>query len=354
MRFFSSIGRFVLIGLVSMAVHAAPGAAAGQAAAICQPAGEGVVLSRTDYSKRSNWILYENAGDKAIDVFAVYPTVTFSPEEADKPYVRLDSELMRGNARGWIAGVADILSVGNVYAPLYRQLNGASLADLDSSGFLSLTGGTPREDVFAAFDHYLNAINRGERPFILFGFSQGAQLVADIATRLLGDESYARHNKNHIATYAIGISVTDADIARNPALKFARGRDDTAVILSWNTTAPSEIASGAYKRFGTWRPGALTINPVTWTTAETLAHAGDNKGTKVVRGDGSHIFVDSYANALVDNEHRVLVTTTVDEANGMSGVASIGKFHSLDVTLFYGSVRQNLNDRMRAYFAGGE
>ena len=38
-----------------------------------------------------------------------------------------------------------------------------------------------------------------------------------------------------VAVYILGFSITTDDLANNPALKFAKGRDDTGVIVSWNT-----------------------------------------------------------------------------------------------------------------------
>ncbi len=307
------------------------------------------VLSDTDYADMANWLRYEADGGNEVDIFMVYPTVTFSLDEADIPYVRLDSELMRESATHWLATAEPALADGNVYAPLYRQLNAAMLSDLDSSGFTSYTDAAPREDVFAAFDYYLRNINKGERPFILIGHSQGAQLAEELATVLLGDEAYAAHNKNHIATYAIGMSVTDEQIAKNPQLSFGETPDATGVILSWNTTAPSEVASGAYTGFGTWKPDARTVNPITWRVDEVLAHAADN-GTSVVLGaDGADHTVEAAVNAVVDEEHKVLVVFTVDESLYDAGIPTISKYHPYDLRFFGESIRQNMLERIGAF-----
>ncbi len=295
---------------------------------------EPLKLSDVDYADPNNWLRF--GGNMDVDIFAVYPTVSFSEDEADLPYMRLDSPVMRESAAAWLERVDGVITpAGNVYAPLYGQLNSAMLANLDNAGFESYTYANPRDDVFAAFDYFLTQINKGERPFILFGHSQGAALVSELATRFLGNERYYRYNTNHIATYAVGFSVTQAGIDRNPNLTFSQSRDDTGVILSWNTTAPSEIASKAYRSFGTWNAGALVTNPIRWQTLETLAHAADNPG--------------SIANAIVDMEHRVLVTTTVPEADYSSAVPTISIFHQHDIDLYHDSIAQNLKDRIAAF-----
>lgn len=307
-----------------------------------------VQLGDTDYANLDNWLCYTQDGGKPVDIFAVYPTVSFSPDEADIPFLRLDSLLMRTAAEGWLAENIGLLDAGNVYAPLYQQLNGVMLGDLDPEGFESYTIALPRDDVFAAFDYFLKNINKGERPFLLFGHSQGACLVGEIATVMLGDEAYAAYNDGHIATYAIGYSVESKDIAKNPNLAFAAGPTDTGVILSWNTTAPSEIGTGAYKGFGTWKDGALTINPISWTTEEVLAHAADNPTARVQDADGN----PAAANALVDREHSVLVVTSLDEADFQTLTPTVSKDHRYDVMFFYDAIRQNIMDRAEAFLQG--
>ena len=307
-------------------------------------------LSDTDYAKAGNWLRFGGDKSKAVDIFAVYPTVTFSTDKADIPHVHINSPIMRESAEAWLGRVDGIIaSSGNVYAPLYSQLNGAMLANLTSKEFESYTYAAPRDDVFAAFDYFLTHINKGERPFILFGHSQGAALVTELATAFLGNEKYRLHNKNHIVTYAVGYSVTESRIAKNPNLAFSQRKDDTGVIVSWNTTAPSEIATDSYKAFGTWNPEALVTNPISWTTEETLMHASANKASMVAQPGEPPRKVEAYANAVADKEHRVLVTTTVDESRYPSAVPTVSKFHQHDMSFYHDSMQQNLKDRITAF-----
>ncbi len=308
-------------------------------------------FSDTDYRDQAHWLRYDEAGDKPFDVFAVYPTVTFSEDEADIPFVRLDSEMMRAAATGWLMENGQLLEAGNVYAPLYRQLNGAMLNTLDSAGFEGYTTSTPQEDIYAAFDYFLKEINKGERPFLLFGHSQGAQLVGNVATTLLADAAYREHNENHIATYAIGYPVLASDIAKNPALAFASGATDAGVLLTWNTVAPSEIGTGAYRAFGTWKEGALVFNPISWTAEELLAHAKDNPVSFVPGEGGALVEQARCVNALADREHSVLVVTSLDESRFDGGLTTVSKYHRYDVAFYFESIRQNILDRTQAFLA---
>lgn len=311
---------------------------------------DALTLSSTDYSNSGNWLCFDDDMKKDVDVFMVYPTVTASMEEADRPYVRLDSGMMLEAASGWLMENEGLVSESaNIFAPLYRQLNGVELDSLNSDTFASHTNATPREDVFAAFDYYLTNINKGERPFILLGHSQGAQLVIELSTTFLGNDKYYKHNKNLIAAYAIGCSVVQSQIDTNPNLKFSQSKNDTGVMVSWNATSPNEISSGAYEIFGTWKKGALMTNPITWTTNITPAKAEDNKASLVIKPDGSVEMVEAFADAAVDNEHNVLLVTTVDESAYESMSIKVGKYHRYDIPFYYESIRQNVKDRIAAF-----
>ena len=285
-----------------------------------------------------------------MDIFAVYPTVANSDDPADKPFVRLNSEQMREAATQWVEERASVAAAsGNMYAPLYRQLNSVMLVNTDRADFERYTTELPREDVFAAFDYFLKHVNKNERPFILFGHSQGAALVTECATRMLGSKEYYEYNRNHIATYAIGNAVTPKQIALNPSLKFSTSRDDVGVILSWNTTSPQEVASRAYERFGTWSPEALNTNPINWQSNETPATAAENLASRLPQADGSEIMVQAYADAEVDNVHKVLVTSTVPESAYETLPVPVGKYHLFDILFFYDSIKENIAERVSVF-----
>lgn len=307
-------------------------------------------LSDTDYSDMNNWLSFGGDMSKDVDVFMIYPTVSMSTEDADRPFVRLDSEIMLTAASGWLMGNEGLVAESaNIYAPLYRQLNAVELDSLNSDTFLSNTNATPRDDIFAAFDYYLTNINKGERPFILLGQSQGAQLVTELSTTFLGSEKYYKYNKNLIIAYAIGVSVTEDQLALNPNIKFSQNASDTRVLVSWNTTSPDEVATGAYKAFGTWRAGALITNPISWTTDDKPVPAADNKASLVSSPEGAPQMVEAFADAIVDKEHNVLVMTAVDETNYLSMSTKISKFHMYDTAFYFGSIQQNVKDRIAAF-----
>ncbi len=311
--------------------------------------GEALVLSSTDYSDMNNWLRFGNGAGKDVDIFVVYPTLAFSEEEADLPYVRIDSSVMRTAAGVWLNDLDSVISPhANVYAPLYRQLNLAVLPTMSGAEFMPLAAKTPREDVFAAFAYYLEQVNKGERPFILMGHSQGAQMVCELATRFLGNAAYAAYNQNHIATYVIGMSVTPEEVALNPNLKFSQSHDDTGVILSWNTTAPAEAASGVYKSYATWKDGALVTNPISWQTNEEPA--GPVPFAKEYTGQTGPMSIAGSADAIVDNTRGLLMVTSLDETRYAAALGDLlSRYHGYDIWFFADSITKNIEDRIAAH-----
>ena len=328
-------------------VPAGNAAAGGSAVA----EGPGLALSDTDYSRMRNWVRFGGAGgERDVDIFVVYPTVSYSDREADNPYIRLSNLLMRIAAAVWLNDMNSVVAAhADVYAPLYRQINVAALPALNAGAYNPLADGPPREDIFAAFAYYLENVNKNERPFILLGQSQGGQMVTELATTFLGDARYAGYNKNHIATYSIGYSVTPDQILKNPRLSFSRRPDDVGVIMSWNTTTPGEVKSGAYKGFGTWREGAEVTNPLTWLTDGAPSEAAQFKKTfssllGFIRAEGE-------AAAVADNARGLLVVTSLDESEYPEVFGGLlSKYHSYDVWFFADSIRQNIADRIDAFY----
>ena len=77
-----------------------------------------------------------------------------------------------------------------------------------------------------------------------------------------------------IAAYSIGYSITKDFLAKNPHLKFAEGPADTGVIISYNTEAPTIEGTSLLVL-----PGAIAINPITWTREEIPATVEQNLGS---------------------------------------------------------------------------
>ena len=82
-----------------------------------------------------------------------------------------------------------------------------------------------------------------------------------------------------VAAYIVGYSVTGEWLMANPTWTFATGADDTGVVISWNTEAAGFSGTNPVVL-----PGALVINPVSWTRDETAAPASMSRGSLLPDG----------------------------------------------------------------------
>ncbi len=318
------------------------------------PISRGKYLSTTDYTAAGNWLSLpaRTPHMKKVDVFFVYPTAYGQMAPGDPMVCSVDNEEMRAGARSAFARtVTAFAPLANIYAPFYRQA-ALQVLDLPFDEQQQIVGGDPTKDVVAAFDYYITHLNHG-RPFILAGHSQGSNILVNLLSTYM--KAHPGVYQRMIAAYVIGYSITPSYLAQNPHLKFATGSGDTRVIVSYNTVAPvTKIPDPVVL------PGALGINPITWTRDETLATAAQNlggialqaNGYPVVDAQGQPEKVLGYADAQLDNSKGVLVCSTADPDTLAPGNAMVeaGIYHSFDYVFYYFDLRANAAERISNFF----
>jgi len=299
----------------------------------------------TDYAESSNWMVTPQVIDKPVDVFYLYPTA-FQKASPDASNIAAATDSgMRKQARSAYARQATAFAdTANMYAPFYRQLDATYALKLPADQHVTAVAGAPTIDATAAFAYYIDHDNNG-RPFILAAHSQGSDVTLNLLTGYLKQHPDIRARM--VAAYLIGYSVTTKILAANPYLKFASGADDTGVIISYNTQAPTIAAPNPVVL-----PGALVINPITWTRTEKRAPANASLGSWLPDASGKFRKVDHYADARIDLKNGVLVASTPDESlwsPGKPGGFPAGVYHSFDYPFYYFDLRANAHDRVNAY-----
>lgn len=311
----------------------------------------------TDYSQAAHWLSLPAVTEK-VDVFYLYPTAWQKVNNSDPNICKIDNPSMLIGAPAAFARQATAFeTVGNIYAPYYRQADGAYILALPLTEQHAFIAGIPTLDAVAAFDYYIKHFNNG-RPFILASHSQGSIVMINLLAGYMKDhpDVYSRM----IAAYVIGYPVTAQYLADNPHLKFAEGPDDTGVIISWNTEAP--VIDGAnpilYGMVG------RVINPLTWTTEETYVDNSYNLGSILLKSDGSVAedangnfeLMTPSADAQIDKTKGVLICSTVDPniwSPGPSiqnpGAWPKGVFHSFEYPFYYYNIRANAQNRVNKY-----
>ena len=296
----------------------------------------------TNYSQAAHWLSIP-AVTKPVDVFYLYMTAWTSTDPANPHICAIDEPTMLIKAPEAFAQQATAFeTVGNIFAPFYRQDNGSSINRLE------VIAGIPTLDAVAAFDFYIKHFNNN-RPFILVGHSQGSTVLSNLLSGYMKDhpDVYSRM----IAAYVIGHPITAAYLADNPHLKFAEGPDDTGVIISYNTEMPGVIGTNPvlYGMVG------RVINPINWKTDETYADKSASQGSFMPDPTDQFIFkpVPQYADARVDSAKGVLICSTVSQAlidavDTAEGFPD-GVCHVLDIPLYYYDLRANAQNRVNKY-----
>ena len=290
----------------------------------------------TNYANPEHWLALPASPDKPVDVFYLYPTVFQKVNKNEPNICNIDNPVMVKYSQLALAFQASAFDpVGNIYAPYYRQADAAYTLGLPLAEQHKVVGGIPTTDASAAFDHYINNFNNG-RPFILAGHSQGSNVLLYLLSDYM--KKHPEVYRRMIAAYVIGYSITPEYLAKNPHLKFAKGAKDTGVIISYNTEAQKVAGKNPVVL-----PGAMAINPITWTRGEKTATAAESLGSVDMDENGKLITLKKYADARVDKAKGVVICSTVDVNKLSPGnqVFPKGVYHRYDYPFYYYNLREN-------------
>ncbi|MBR1521493.1 MAG: DUF3089 domain-containing protein [Bacteroidaceae bacterium] len=304
--------------------------------------------TQTDYSKAENWLTAETEGEYDVDVFYIYPS-NYTPGEGDPAISDIDNAGMHQGAQAIYQRQATAFETCcNIYAPYYRQVDGSYCLQLTSEDEWSLIRYQASQDLTRALDYYFEHWNQG-KPFILAGHSQGSEnLLALLQDYFHKDDAHKTLLSRMVVAYAIGFSVTDEYLQRNPDVPFAKSAFDTGCIVSWNTEGPGN--KGQHN--AVVKPHAHSINPLNWQIDETPATAEQNLGSLTSVEEG--IVTPGIADATLNTERGVVVCTTANPAKyGLPAfVAHLfgpESFHGHDYGLYYMNIRKNAKDRINTY-----
>lgn len=299
----------------------------------------------TDYSVSKHWLSLPLTAKKNVDIFYLYPTAWQKTNKTDPNICNIDNpSMLKGSNMAFQKSATAFETVGNIYAPYYRQADMGYTLTLPIDKQTQFIGGIPRTDIMAAFDYYIKNYNHN-RPFILASHSQGSDLMLYILSDYM--KEHPNVYKRMIAAYVIGYSVTKDYLAKNLHLKYAKGPDDIGVIVSYNTEAP-----GVKGKNPVLLTGGISINPITWTREETLVKADKNLGSRLQSKDGKWVNIKNYADAQVNKARGVVICSTVDVNKLSPGNAVFpkGVYHPYDYPFYYYNIRENAENRVKKYF----
>ena len=255
-----------------------------------------------DYTDASMWFKQENDKDgDGADVFYLVSTWETDWTTADGTvchYADVYNENHRADMDGW------------------ATLNEDTISNRFS---MSMT------DVKNAFDLFMKNRKPG-RPFILAGFSQGGKAVVE----LLKYMPKSMH-EYLVAAYVLGYKVTPSDTSATTNIRAAQGADDTGVTICYNS-----VSDVSHIKPVVAAPCAMCINPVNWRTDDTPATLHDTI-TVTVAPDYHVLVLKGYSGS---------------EYAPIMGFLNVGDFHGCEPWLYQECLRENIQRRIRAYYAG--
>ena len=229
-----------------------------------------------------------------------------------------------------------------MYAPYYRQMTFPLYlgSEEDAAPYIAIA----YEDIEDAFMYYLENENEG-RPFILAGFSQGAQLVLMLIENLFDDPELS---DSLIAAYCIGWRITEEDLEEYPQLKMAEREDDTGVIVSFNSESVeadgSIIVPEGMRTIG--------INPLNWKTDSTFADKELNEGACFTDYSGSIVKeIPHLTGAYLDPGRGTLKAVDILPEEYSISLFPDGVYHLYDYQFFFRNLEENVGKRIASWYS---
>ncbi|MBN9669616.1 DUF3089 domain-containing protein [Roseibium aggregatum] len=293
-----------------------------------------------DYAQAASWLDKPDDPDRfGVDIFWVYPTVLYDTSAWLMNIERKD--LIEGAAMSVASEAHAFSGQANLYAPLYRQMNlaGFNLPEAERDAIVAYG----EEDVRRAFAYYLENHNNG-RPVILAAHSQGSYVLTQLLVHHWGKIGV---EDRVIAGYVVGWSLTEQDLKDNPAIEICDLPHQTGCFVSYNSVAPGKQSLSPLIQ-----PGAIVVNPLTWTRDTALAPASLNLGSTFFNEDGSSETLPGFASAQIADGGLAVVAK--DPKRLESRFFAKGVYHSFDYPLFFENISANVAQRTQAFLTGGK
>jgi hypothetical protein len=236
----------------------------------------------------------------------------------DKQAIRNQAGIFNGSCR--------------IFAPRYRQATLYSFFDKKGNGEKALDLGY--KDVRAAFLYYLQHFNNG-RPVIIAGHSQGAQHATNLIREFFDGKDL---EKKLIAAYLTGMPL---QINTFRTIPFSENPSQTGCFVSWST-----FGDGVYPNY--FKEGyktAVTTNPLTWDCQQGYAgyekHLGAvSPGFKKIH---RHCINAKCGTGVLWIKNKKILTFIP---------LPLKNYVVMDFDLFYMNTRENVKQRIEAYFNG--
>lgn len=299
-----------------------------------------------DYSKIDNWLSFPKEEIYPADVFYIYPSTCISNKENAPDICDINNQEMRENAKKVLNLQAKAFdTAANIYAPFYTQFAIKVFQNKDYQFIQNKIYSNEQEirDIYNALDYYFVNINKG-KPFILASHSQGSTIMMLVLSDYM--KKHPQYYKNMVAAYVIGAPVTKEYMKQNPHLKFAKTKNDTGVIISYNAQAPVKTGPDII-----FQKNRLVINPINWSTKK---NASKNKNLGSLDEKTLKIKTPGIADAKINRKKGIIICSTVNVKKyeiPLPEYFGHGSFHGQEYQLYFLNLRQNAIERIDKFIS---
>ena len=269
--------------------------------------------------------------------------------------------------QGMLAGQASAFNLScDIYAPEYRQATFFSFFDETGDGQKALA--RAYDDVENAFFTFLELI--GDRPFFIASHSQGTLHGQQLISKHIdGTNLY----KRMIAAYLIGYPILKRDIGQLfKQIDICKSPEQINCVIAWCTVdemANLEGVSWSWDPKGWKRLNRNDIlfgtNPISWTIDNEWISTKENnsvlkldiwdqsiKGLTKKEPSGEPINISLFNNAsfYVRLSDKGLAEVKGNFLKRFDSIEfGLGNLHVVDYSLFWGSIRKNVELRLNEY-----
>ncbi len=269
--------------------------------------------------------------DSAVDVFFIYPT-TYTVKNFNEWNASINDEQL--NQKTDYSSILYQASAFNehcrVFSPRYRQahINSFFIEDSIARPYFDIA----YADIKTSFEYYLSHLNEG-RPIIIASHSQGTKHAARLLKEFFEGKEL---EKKLVCAYIIGMPIPKNYFTAIPVCKDST---ETGCFVAWRTFKKGYTPEYVKKE----KFDAVVVNPLTWNINDDIISSTLNKGgvlknfNKIV----PHV-VDAKIN------QNILWTSKPDVFGKIFFTKK--NFHIGDINLFYMNIRENVAQRIHAYW----
>lgn len=308
-----------------------------------------LVPKAPDYADPQCWSAVSDLktfdNNREVDIFYVYPTYTgmsVLPSGDTLRYMDVYNPRHTRSADQIIQYNHDVFAESNgfnFFGPYYRQIT-IDVWMMDPEEYQRRLLVAYR-DVIEAFEYYWKHFNKGTRPFILQGDSQGSFILRHMLKNTLS----GKQRKWLIAAYASGTVIPKEDL-KDKKLRLAQDSLDLGVMICYNSVTSLEAICPLFKE------SVYSINPINWRTDGTVASREENRGAILGkdRETGKYPVLRQNAGAYV--KEGFLIVTHVDPQQfklSPDRLFPLGCLHGGDLKLFAEDLKHNMRRRFLAF-----